>query len=120
MHVPEKRHGVEWLPPAEHVARRGLPLALGNNPVLDADLLAAVRVRPAREITGGENAGDAGFEILVDGDAAVDREPGMLGKPDRRLDADTDDHEIRCQRLTGFQDNGLLADRGGRRAEVEL
>src|SRR6202011_719438 len=88
MHAPEERHGVEWLPPAQHVARRGLPLALGDDPVLDADLLAAMRVRPAREITGGEDAGDAGFEILVDGDAAVDRQPRLFGEPDHRPDAD--------------------------------
>src|SRR5688572_24601515 len=68
---PEERYGIETLAPPEDVARRGLPLALGHHPVLDADALAGERIRPARDVAGGEDAGDAGFEVLVDRDATI-------------------------------------------------
>src|SRR5690242_10074746 len=44
---PEEWHRGEALAPPEHVARRGLTLTLRNDPVLDAQPLAAARVRPA-------------------------------------------------------------------------
>ena len=75
--APEERHGVEALAPAEDVARRRLALAFGDHPVLDADPIARVRIGPARDVAGGEDAGRAGLEVLVDGDAAVDREAGL-------------------------------------------
>jgi hypothetical protein len=40
--TPEERHGDELLAASEHVERSGLALSLGDNPVLDADVLAAV------------------------------------------------------------------------------
>ena len=53
---PEERDRVETLPQTKHVARGGLALALGNNPVLDADSLASTTVWPARDVTGREDA----------------------------------------------------------------
>src|SRR3546814_12322216 len=94
MHAPEERHGIERLASAQHVACRGLPLALRDNPVLDADLLAGVRVGPACEIAGREDAGGAGFEIFVDDDATVRREPRLLEDAECRPDTDADDHPI--------------------------
>ena len=41
--------------------RGGLALALRDDPVLDADRLAAVRVGPARDVARGEDAGRAGL-----------------------------------------------------------
>src|SRR5262249_42778245 len=35
--APEERDGIELLAAAEHVARRDLPLAFSDHPVLDAD-----------------------------------------------------------------------------------
>src|SRR5262245_13553336 len=40
--APEERNGIEALAPAEDVARRDLALALGNDPVFDADLRAGM------------------------------------------------------------------------------
>ena len=55
--APEKRHRVEALFVPEHVGGRGLALALGDNPVLDPDALAGMRIGPARDVAGGENSG---------------------------------------------------------------
>ena len=65
MLAPEERHGVELLAAAEHVQRRGLALALGHDPVFDADALAAMRIGPARDVAGGEDFRRAGLEIVV-------------------------------------------------------
>src|SRR4051812_33885672 len=37
--APEERHGLEWLASAQHVARGRLRLTLGDDPMLDADVL---------------------------------------------------------------------------------
>src|SRR5262249_51247002 len=74
MLAPEERHRVEPLAAAEHVARGHLALPFGDDPMLDANPIAAVRVRPSRDVAGGEDAGRARFEVLVHRDAAVHRE----------------------------------------------
>ena len=102
MLAPEEGHGVEGLALAQHVARRGLALALGHDPVLDADRLAAVRIGPARDVAGGEDAGRAGLEILVDHDAAVDREPGRLGQLDRAAARRRPHHQIGLERAAAL------------------
>jgi hypothetical protein len=63
---PEKRYGVEPLALTEYVAGRGLSLALSYDPMLDANTIASERIGPASDVAGGENARDAGFEMLVD------------------------------------------------------
>jgi hypothetical protein len=63
---PEEWNLVKPLAGAEHVARRRLTLTFGNNPMLDADALAGQPIRPSRDIAGGIDAGDAGFEVLID------------------------------------------------------
>ena len=55
--APEEGDGVEGSVEPEHVQRRDLSLALGDNPMLDASELARVRVRPARDVARGEDAG---------------------------------------------------------------
>src|SRR5687767_224607 len=46
--APEERHSVEFLPPSEHIERRGSPLPLGNHPMLDPNVFATVRIGPPR------------------------------------------------------------------------
>src|SRR5690606_37103394 len=76
MLAPEERHVVERRAFAEHVKSSGLALALGNHPVLDTDALPRNRIGPARDIAGGKDAGDAGFETFVDADTAVEGKAG--------------------------------------------
>ena len=91
---PEKRDGVEPFPPTQHVARRGLPLALGHHPVFDADALAGEPIRPARDVAGREDARGARFQVLVHRDAAIDGEACLFRQRNRRPHADADDDEI--------------------------
>ena len=73
--APEKRNRVEPLAIAEHVPSGHLTLALGDDPVFDADSRAGVGIGPSSDVAGGEHARRAGLEILVDGDAAIDASP---------------------------------------------
>src|SRR5205814_1398211 len=66
MLAPEERHGIEFLPAAEHVERSGLTLTLGDDPVLDPDRYATVWVGLARDVTRGEDAGYARLQMLID------------------------------------------------------
>src|ERR1700730_5606748 len=84
--APEERHGGEPLAAAEHVARGDLALALGHDPMLDAHGFATASSRPAGDVAGGEDAGNAGLESLVDQDAAIERQPGARGEIEARPD----------------------------------
>jgi hypothetical protein len=57
---------------------------LGDNLVLDADIFAAMRIGPARDVVRREESGYARFEIGVHDHSAIERE-AVLGKfgPDR-------------------------------------
>src|SRR5690348_16133761 len=77
---PEERNSVEALARAEHVAGRRLALALGDDPMLDADGLAGQPVGPTGDVACSIDAGNAGLQILADHDAAIDGYPGMLGE----------------------------------------
>src|SRR5690606_2134541 len=83
----------------EDVARRGLALPLRDGPVLDADALTGARVRPARDVAGGVDAGRAGLEKRVDEDAVVDLEAGGLRQRGPGPHADADHDQVRGQRL---------------------
>ena len=76
----EVRQAVVGLPRAEHVARGDRPLAEGVGPVLDADPLAVERVLGAGDVAGGEHAGRAGPQVLVDEDPVADGEAGPGGE----------------------------------------
>ena len=78
--TPEKRHRVKTLASPQHIARRDLPLALGDDPVLHADTLTRMRIGPSGDIPGRENAWRAALEELVDDNAAIDRQSGLLRK----------------------------------------
>src|SRR5690606_33644759 len=56
------------------------------------------RIRPSRDVAGGEDARKAGLEILVDDHAAVDRRSRTLGKRRSRPNPDADDDEIGLER----------------------
>ena len=92
--APEEGHGVESVTLAQDVSRRRLALTLRHDPVLDPDALAGVRIRPARDVAGGKDAGSAGLEPLVHQDPAVDREAGLLRQLDVGPDADAGHHEV--------------------------
>jgi hypothetical protein len=76
--------------------------------MLDADRLAGMRVRPARDIAGGIDAGHAGFEEGVHRDAMIEREAGLLGKPQPGPDTDAGDDKISIERRAA-----LVTDAGG-------
>ena len=103
MLAPEERHRVERFAAPEHVARRDLPLALRDHPVLDADALARVRIGPSGDVAGGKDACGAGLEELVDDDASVERQAGLLGERRRRTHADAHDDEVGVDRSAAAQ-----------------
>ena len=59
MLAPEERDIGKALAPSQYVARDGLPLALGNDPVFDPELLPAVGIGPPRDIAGGVDSPSA-------------------------------------------------------------
>src|SRR6476661_34283 len=63
--APEEGHLIVALAVAEDVPRCRLPHALGDDPVLDADLLAAVRVGPAGDVASSIHVGRAREQELI-------------------------------------------------------
>jgi hypothetical protein len=97
---PEKWDAIERFMPAEDVARRGLALALGDDPMFDAYSLTGQPVRPARDVASSEDAGNAALEVLVDDNAAIDREPCLFRQRDRWPYADPDDDKVSRKALS--------------------
>jgi hypothetical protein len=62
--------------------------------MLDADSRAGERVRPARDVAGCENAGDARLKILAHADAAIDSKSCLLCQQDRGSYGDADHDEV--------------------------
>src|SRR5580700_433403 len=91
---PEERHRVEALARPEHVSGSRLALPFGDDPVLDAEHLASEPVGPPGDIAGGPDPGDARLEIRVNGDAAVNSNPGPFGERGLRPHPDPDDDEV--------------------------
>ena len=79
---PEEWNVIEGFTPAEDVVRRRLALALGDDPMLHANSLTGQPVRPACDVAGSEDALDAGLEVLIDDNAAIDREPCLFRQGD--------------------------------------
>ena len=71
---PEKWNVIEGFASAENIARCRLALAFGDHPVFNTNSLTGQTVRPSRDITGSEDARDAGLEVLIDDNAAIDLE----------------------------------------------
>src|SRR5262249_60764747 len=114
----------EWtvgkpLPLSEHVARRGLALPFGHDPVLDPQTLAGAGVGPARDIARGKDAGRAGLEIFVHCHAAVDLQAGALGQLETWPYANADDHEVCRQGGAALELDAGTLDRGRRFLEME-
>ena len=96
-----------------------MALALGDDPVLDKDVLAAVRIGPARDIAGRNDSRCARFEIDVHIYAAVKRKTGLFGKRGSRTHADAGNHEIRIEGRAAFQLDLLAIDGASHIFEVE-
>src|SRR5690554_3046344 len=104
---------------ADHVARSGLPLALSDHPVLDANLLSRKPVGPAGDVAGGENPRNAGFQISIHRHPAIELQSGPFGQGEGGAYADPRDDEIGWEDIAVLQGDAVRADRGRRRAEVE-
>ena len=100
MLAPEERNCTELLSISQHVARRSLTLALGNDPVLHANRLAAVRIRPSRNIAGRENSSGIGLQVRIDEDTMVEREAGLFRQFHPRPHTHANDHQVGLQRST--------------------
>ena len=79
---------------AQRVAARDAALAARVVPVLDADPRPGDRVQGVGDVAGGEDAGGARLEVLVDQDPVVHREPGGLGERRPRRGPDADDDQV--------------------------
>src|SRR5262249_22193045 len=117
--APEEWNVGKPLPLSEHVARRGLALPFGHNPVLDPQTLAVAGVGPARDIPGGKKAGRASLEIFVHRHAAVDLQAGALGQLETWPYANADDHEVCRQGGAALELDAGTLDRGRRFLEME-
>src|SRR5207237_6539292 len=84
-----------------------------------ANVFLRMRIGPARDVTGGIDAGHAGLEIRIYRDAAVGREPGFFGQRKPWLDAHADDHDIGLDRAAALQRRALVFDLGDGVAEME-
>ena len=108
---PEERHGVEALASAEYVPRRRLSLALGHDPVLDANIVPGQRVGPARDVAGGEDTRNAGFEMFVHRHATIRLDSGAFGEFDERLDADPDHNQVGANCVAVLERHFAFVDR---------
>src|SRR5437660_1971139 len=84
MLTPEEWNGVKFFTTAKNIFSCYLSHALSNHPVLDANSLAGVRIGPTGGIASCEDSGRTSFEVFVDFDTPIDREPGLLGQSQRR------------------------------------
>ncbi len=118
--APEERHRRERLAASQDVACRGLALAPGDDPVLDADALAGAGVGKSRDVAGGPDAGRARLEEAVHHDATVELEPRLLGEGQRRTDADAHHDQVRAGPRTVVEHDAIRLDRLDRAPEVEV
>ena len=116
---PDERDGVETLTHSKDIARRGLALPLREHPVFDTDALTSERVRPARDVTGSKDAGGAGFEILIDADASINRKTGLLRQGQTWFDAYADYNEISVQPFAALQSHAGRIDRSRSAPQVK-
>src|SRR6516162_6924398 len=117
--APEERNLGKSLSLAEDVARCRLTLPLGHDPMLDPQILAGMRIGPARNVAGGKDSRRTGFKVFVHRDAAIDLETGALGQLDARPHPNADDDEVGRQRRAAFELDVLAIDRRRRLLEME-
>src|SRR5262245_51243667 len=117
--TPEEGDCIKFLTVAEHVESRGLALALGYHPVLEAYHLAEMGIGPPRDVAGGEDRGLGGLEIGVHGDAAVGSEPRGFSERDPWAHANSGDHEISFEPAAALELHLLAVDASRHVFEVE-
>src|SRR5579859_7331004 len=81
----------------KHVPRCDLSLSLGNCPVFNPDLLPGTRIGPSSNVASRVNARLACFQILVDENASIDRQPSLICEYQQGPNPGSDDYEIRIQ-----------------------
>src|SRR4029077_18450615 len=84
---------------------------LGHDPMLHADILAAVRIGPARNVSRRKDSGRSRFQITVDDNAAINGKTGFFSKREARADANAGNNEIGVERATTLQFDSLAVDR---------
>src|SRR6266853_2306356 len=92
--TPEEWNSVKLFTTAKNISSCYLSHALSNHPVLDANSLAGVRIGPTGSIASCEDSGHTGFEVFIDCDTPIDREPGLLGQSQRWPHPHTQNHEV--------------------------
>ena len=76
-------------------------------------------VGPPGDIAGGPDPGDACLEIRVNGDAAVNSNPGPLGELGLRPHPDPDDDEVGIELFPALQCDAVWIERSRGGTEVE-
>ena len=89
MLTPEEWDSIKLFAMAKNVLCCYLPLAFSDYPVLVTNSLAGVRIRSAGDLARREDSGHAGFQIFVDFDTPINREPSSLGQSHGRPHAYT-------------------------------
>src|SRR6185312_3614119 len=96
--APEKGDGIELYPLTQNVLCGDLALPLRNNPVLDTNGLAGMRIGPPRNVSRSKDAWDACFEIFVHRDSTVHSQTGRLGKLHQRTHPNSRNDQIGFER----------------------
>ena len=104
---------------ARRVCGRDLALALSDEPMLNANVLASIGIGPAGNVACGENVGIAGLQPRIDQNSAIQSQPSCLGELKARLDADAHDHKVRVDALAPLQDDLFVFNPSDLRAEVK-
>ncbi len=117
--APKKWHGGELVAVPKHVERGGLALALGDDPMLDANTLLAMGVGPARDVASRKDPGHAGFEVGVHDHPAVERKAGCFRKRRAWTHPDAGDDEIGIEHAAALQGHPLAVDGARRVLEAE-
>jgi hypothetical protein len=72
-------HSIKWFGIPQDVSSRDLTLTLADEPVLDADSFPGMRIGPPSGIASSEDPRRDRLQILVDRNAAVDRQTSLPG-----------------------------------------
>src|SRR5271165_487082 len=119
MLAPKVGHGAESVAFSEHIERCRLSLPFRNHPMFHANILAGMRIGPARDIACSVDAGGTCFEKFVDEDAAINCEAGLFSKRQTRPHADTGHHKSRFKHLAALEYGALALDGGHGIFEME-
>src|SRR5262245_61967447 len=87
--------------------------------MLEAYVTSRMTIGPARNITDIVDAGNAGFEMSVHSNAAVELKSGLLGQCQSGTDANPNDDQVRLQRDAALQHGTFAIDRDQGLAEME-